>query len=228
MIRIIRGRSSSALDVIHHRLSPDVGESSVDRYRAILEGLMAENPDQVYLLLALDDEKQNEKEALVAYLIAIAHDSTDFVLISQAWCRPGETKTADLMFLRMISWANETGRPSLRMETVRDAAAFTRRWGFRVVSQTMELVLQGDFEAKLLEKLGHENLVKVVKDGSEQSEKREHVDSGAEGSGDRSGGLPAAADRQGSDTLHGSASGTAGSEVWAASRPDSVGDLEPA
>lgn len=198
-MKITRAVNPEFIKVLEPMLLPDIDGGTAERYVQVIQGLMRQDPDQVQILIALQEgvESNDIKDHVVAYAISVSPDDLDYTLISQMWSKAGNQKATDSIFQRIVQWSQLKGKSELRIETARDAAAVSRRWGFSVISQTMTLKLDLDFEAAIMEALRKQ----VVDGQGQQTQEREHADQGAEGSGDESGELVTAADRKGGDPL---------------------------
>lgn len=162
-MKIIRANHPGVMEYIKPLLLDDVLDGKKDQFVQYVTMLMRDLPDDVFLLVAI--ESTDMSDSVVGFMIAWAPRDVDYACICQTWVDPikcANTRTADIFFLRLVQWAENKGKSSIRMETKRNDAAFTRRWGFEVASYNMELRLSGGFEENLLSILSHSQLVKEV------------------------------------------------------------------
>lgn len=150
-LKVIRVTSPMGLSYIEKHLLPDEGDPGGEYLKGELRRRLIEDPNNIFILVAAGDQD------IEAFLIAVAPDPGRFshVFIFQAWVsqRAGEEKIAEKLFYRTTVWAQSMGKDSILMETLRDPNAFTRRWGFKPRSTTMEFRLDEGFETRIADRL---------------------------------------------------------------------------
>lgn len=187
MIRYIRAVNSSAVDFIQPHLLPD-DDVPVEAYVDFLKAALKLRPDSILILLALDDEAEIEK-SLKGFLIGIAPQTVSYVHVTQVNLLENIPKAhiADQLYLRLTTWANNIGRRYMQMETTRDPAGWTRRFGFRVKTTTMIKEIDESFDAQValrIQQLTEVNHEQGRPEDSQQS------DEGSAGGGESGGGVP--------------------------------------
>lgn len=137
-LRIIRATSLAAAEMLKDYLLPDIdGVLSKDDLVVNLKNWLTYAPGQTLLLICLEGTK------IEAFGLAAAPQVGNYILIDQVWCSELAQRAhiAEKFFDIVRVWAGELGRTRIRMETIRDPGALTRKFNFRLVSTTMELSL---------------------------------------------------------------------------------------
>ena len=133
-MRIIRCVSPDAtVELLSDYLLPDT-DYDKDVLLQMMHYHMSNTPQDILVLVAIDAEE------LLGFILTIAEPSVSHAFVMQAWVStkapPGTSKK---LLSRVVMWAEDLGRTSIRMETYRDARLFTRRFGFKEFSSIMQL-----------------------------------------------------------------------------------------
>ncbi len=138
-MRLVRARNSMVVDY----LAPVVLDDPDCPKEVFLETLRAglrNNIDNFFVAMAYDDTKT--ELVCEGYIIAANSPVEPFVYIIQAWMSPKAENKTKQVFTALKLWAESKGKKQIQMDTSRDHAAFTRRWGFKVVSYRMSCDLE--------------------------------------------------------------------------------------
>ena len=170
-MKTIRVQNPEGVDEMSAYLLPDNDMSPEDFVNELKQNLAA-NGSNVYLIQTWDKDKEDKDSdwEIVAFMLAINYPNQKYVYIYQFWrdCERTSVALADSMVHRVVLWAENFGKKKLKMETLRDPEAFTRRWGFEPVSTVMEFNIPDDFEFPIYEGKPAEIFGKDKKDGTVQ------------------------------------------------------------
>lgn len=139
-MRVFRATNAGVMQYIEPHL---VLDSSTDKATFCLQltDALINAPQSVFVIVAFENEK------LLGFLVAIAHAGVSYTYVAQLWTETGVARRFELLVLsRLKAWTESLGRDSIRMETQRDPASFSRRWKFKEISTIMELKIENPNE----------------------------------------------------------------------------------
>ena len=178
-MKTIRVRNPEGVDLISSYLLSDPDIEQED-FAAELKYALANNADNIYFLQTWDIE--NEK--LLAFMIAINYPNQKHTFVWQIWRDPKLTNVAlvDNYLHRLVLWTENFGKSKIKMETIRDVEAFSRRWNFKATSTVMEFVIPENFEMAIYEEKHSQIVGKDVSDEEKQRRNEESLERPTEGS----------------------------------------------
>jgi hypothetical protein len=206
-VEILRATNVSVIPFIREHLLPDE-DISVETYEANIRSALVSRPESVFLLVGF------ENQHLHGFLLAYAPDNMKYSFISQAWCDEfaSHTKLADQFFIRLLRWTDAIGREGIRAETFRDIRGFTRKWGFKPISTTMQLNLDDVNQDAIFARLQRQEQ-NNVEEGRSQTNL--NVEQESESDQHTVGQLSVGKDRTGGDSIRGSTDSSADATVRA-------------
>jgi len=122
--------------------------------------LISNNPDLILVIVATDDD-----DTLHGFCIAVAPPQMRYALVEQVWCSvTGQKFDLASRFLDHIKiWAKQRDRTKLRMESSHDPNGFVKKYDFKPISTTMELVFE---DYKVIEEINTDIVSEDVDNGT--------------------------------------------------------------
>jgi hypothetical protein len=144
-IRLVRVQNPKGIDLMKEKLLLD-GYLDKNEYVNGLKEAIEGNPRNIFVMQAWDEDKA----ALVAFIIAVNYSNNDHIFVLQAWCESNEElmqiDITDRIFFRLMLWCIEVGKTQIRLETQRSLEAVNRRWGFVEQSKILKFDVPDDLE----------------------------------------------------------------------------------
>lgn len=195
-MRLIQLKNTEGLEYLRPfvQIDDDVTE---DQSLGWLRHRMETDPASIQILMAIDapqeaDESNGDDEAefrLEAFTITEALPGREFVFLQQAWARKDlDSNTTAEIFLRVLQFAQQWDRKSVRCETKR-GNAICRAWNFEEHAVVLRFDIPEDYSLRLLNRAGV--TLKESNNGNGQRRiERIDVMGGSEVSGEGSSELP--------------------------------------
>lgn len=140
---IRRANHPRVLDYLKNYLLPDNDlVQTAENTIVVLKEWMTNSPDAINILVCVDEE-----DKIHGFIISVAPAMVNYVFINQCWTdSEAEKYEIASRFLDITKqWATQFSRTAIRMETSRDPRGFMRKYEFKQISATMELVLKPEF-----------------------------------------------------------------------------------
>ena len=171
-MKLINAKTLFGIELIKPLLngSKDDRDEMADR----LKELITDYPENLFIVLSIDNEVSDESKMLKGFVIAFAIG--DRVDISQLSCKDERQK--DLLFHRVVLWAESIGVDSITLKVMSGNEIFSDKWDFSTLFTVKTYAIKDATSVnKQLLRLGEEleplpiEPVKDVKDIKDKDEK---------------------------------------------------------
>ncbi len=152
-MKLIRARTKFGIEMIKP-LVKSSGDVSADELVDYLTSLLVGFPQNIFIVLAIDDSVKIESEMLKGFVIGVSLPDQDYSTIVQLECNDFLLK--DSLFHRVVLWSEGLDKVLIKLEVFSDNKSFSKRWDFRLFSKIMKYDIKSNDVTKQLLRLGEE------------------------------------------------------------------------